>query len=86
MKEKALKLQAYYKKLCDNERSSNLRNQQLLSELSRVDQHFQLLEEKLERLATLKVKKKKIHHEKLLTILFKERMRKTYFKLLSGME
>ena len=55
VQDKALKLQAYYKKLCDDERNSNLRNQHILAEMSRVDQHFQYLEAKLERLTTLKV-------------------------------
>lgn len=54
IKDKALKLQAYYKKLCDDERNSSLRNQHILAEMSRVDQHFQYLESKLERLTTLK--------------------------------
>ncbi len=55
IKDKALKLQVYYKKLCDDERNSSLRNQHILAEMSRVDQHFQYLESKLERLTTLKV-------------------------------
>jgi hypothetical protein len=41
--------------LCDDERNSSLRNQHILAEMSRVDQHFQYLESKLERLTTLKV-------------------------------
>jgi hypothetical protein len=52
---KAIKLKAYYTKLCDNETKSMKRNQQLLTDLQRVDTQFQQLEIKLERLTNLKV-------------------------------
>ena len=52
---KAAKLQSYYKKLCDEEKLSNMRNQQILSDLARIDSHFQKLETKLQRLSSIKV-------------------------------
>ena len=52
---KAIKLKAYYTKLCDDETKSMKRNQQLLTDLQRVDTQFQQLEIKLERLTNLKV-------------------------------
>ncbi len=54
-KAKAIKLKAYYTKLCDDETKSARRNQKILADLQRIDNQFQLLEGKLERLANLKV-------------------------------
>jgi len=52
---KAIKLKTYYTKLCDDETKSMKRNQQLLTDLQRVDTQFQQLEIKLDRLTNLKV-------------------------------
>jgi hypothetical protein len=54
-KSKAVKLKAYYTKLCEDEAKSMKRNQHLLNELKRVDSQFQQLESKLQRLTNLKV-------------------------------
>lgn len=54
-KSKAQKLKVYYEKLCEDESKSQRRNQQLLSDLKRIDSNFQELETKLERLTHVKV-------------------------------
>ena len=54
-KAKAVKLKAYYQKLCDEEEKSMKRNQQLLVDMQRIDSQFLQLDSKLERLTNLKV-------------------------------
>lgn len=54
VKLRASKLQDYYKKLCDNERLSSIRNQQILGDMARAENRLQHLEAKLERLGALK--------------------------------
>jgi hypothetical protein len=54
VKLRASKLQEYYKKLCDNERLSSIRNQQILGDMARAENRLQHLDAKLERLGTLK--------------------------------
>ncbi len=55
VRHRVLKLKNYYTNLCENEEKSLKRNQYLLSELQRVDSHFNQLEVKLDRLNNLKV-------------------------------
>jgi len=56
-KKKAIKLKAYYEKLCDDESKSIERNQIYLNEIQRIDSQFSQLDAKLERLTNLKVNK-----------------------------
>lgn len=53
-KTKALKLRAYYTKLCEDESNAITRNQNYLTNLQRIDSQFGQLETKLERLTNLK--------------------------------
>ncbi|CAF0725517.1 unnamed protein product [Brachionus calyciflorus] len=53
-KTKAIKLKAYYQKLCNEEEKSLKRNQQLLQDLQNLDSQFTQLDSKLERLNNLK--------------------------------
>ncbi len=63
MKTKTLKLQAYYRKLCEDEKASKIRNQQLLADLSSIETKFHYLEEKLIRLSKYRVKKFNINFQ-----------------------
>ncbi|KAK3092900.1 hypothetical protein FSP39_008587 [Pinctada imbricata] len=51
---RATKLQTYWKKICEDQRRSHLRNQQILRDFERVDSHLATLTAKTERLRLLK--------------------------------
>ena len=55
LKAQAIKLKAYYAKLCTDESRSMTRNQTLLNDLQRIDAQLQQFESKLERLNNLRV-------------------------------
>lgn len=52
---RAAKLQAYWKRICDDERRSQQRNQNILRDFSRIDSHLTAVSNKTERLRLLKV-------------------------------
>ncbi len=49
-----MRLQNYWKKLCDDERRSQQRNEQLLQDLDRVEREMNALSARSERLQTMK--------------------------------
>eukprot|EP00057_Strongylocentrotus_purpuratus_P028792 XP_011683266.1 PREDICTED: centrosomal protein kizuna-like [Strongylocentrotus purpuratus] len=53
---KAARLQSYWKKVCEDERKSKDRNEQLLRDFGRVEAHIATLSSRTERLRLLKVK------------------------------
>ena len=52
---RAVKLQSYWKKICDDERRSKQRNAQLLRDLDRMENNMASLEARREKLRQLKV-------------------------------
>ncbi len=57
LKSQAIKLKAYYAKLCADESRSMTRNQNLLNDLQRIDSQLNQFESKLERLNNFRVTK-----------------------------
>ena len=53
---RAARLQSYWKKVCEDERKSKDRNEQLLRDFGRVEAHIATLSSRTERLRLLKVK------------------------------
>nr|XP_006825281.1 PREDICTED: uncharacterized protein LOC100372498 [Saccoglossus kowalevskii] len=51
---KASKLQSYWKKICEDERKSRVRNEQLLRDFSRLESYITAMSKKTDRLRTLK--------------------------------
>ena len=52
---KAVRLQNYWKKICEDEKRSQWRNEQLLRDVERVENHMASLTEKTEKLKLMKV-------------------------------
>ena len=52
---KALRLQSYWKKICEDEKKSQWRNEQLLRDFERVESHMDDLQSRSEKLKTMKV-------------------------------
>ena len=52
---KAVRLQNYWKKICEDERKSQWRNEQLLRDFDRVEAHMADLHSRTGRLRTMKV-------------------------------
>ena len=48
-------LQAYWKRICEEEKRSQQRNEQILSTIDRIDSYTAMLEEKTEKLRQMKV-------------------------------
>ncbi len=52
---KAVRLQAYWKKICEDEKRSQWRNEQLIKDFDRVEAQMAALSARSERLRTMKV-------------------------------
>ena len=52
---KAAQLQNYWKKICENEKKSNWRNEQMVKDFERVESQMASLSARTERLRTMKV-------------------------------
>jgi hypothetical protein len=52
---KAIRLQNYWKKICEDEKRSQWRNEQLLRDFDRVESHMATLSARTDRLRTMKV-------------------------------
>ena len=52
---KASRLQAYWKKICDDEKRAKQRNEMLIREFERIDAHMAEMNARTQRLALMKV-------------------------------
>lgn len=53
---RSVRMESYWKKVCEDERRSKLRNQQIISDLDRLDSQISDLDEQIGSLVSMKVK------------------------------
>lgn len=52
---KATRLQNYWRKICDDEKKSQLRNEQLILDIEKMEKHMSILSERTQKLMMVKV-------------------------------